>query len=174
MASKNNHFVYWDSCIFLAWINNEPSRASIIQGMWDDITKNKDGKIVTSAISIVEVSHVKQEKLSKSLNPRINKQIDDMWNDPYIVIVEANTPIMNMAKGLMREVIPKGWSLKGYDAVHLATAKFVEQNGIIIQEFDTYDDKLFKYSSIINITVQEPHYVPQSEQLGLFNDNVDE
>lgn len=56
----------------------------------------------------------------------------------------------------MREALSKGWSLKPYDAIHLATAARLR-----VARFHTYEEgKLDKYGLLIGCTVQKP-FAPQ-------------
>lgn len=59
----------------------------------------------------------------------------------------------------MRSVIPRGFSLKPPDAIHLATAKVWE-----VDEFHTYDAKLFKFEAMMGFRIVYPH----TDQLPLF------
>jgi len=61
---KNNEsLIYWDSCIFLSYINDEPKRVNIIEDVWRNILNDKK-KVLTSTISIVEVAHGSERKNS--------------------------------------------------------------------------------------------------------------
>jgi predicted nucleic acid-binding protein len=51
----------------------------------------------------------------------------------------------------MRIGIPKGFSLKGQDAIHLATAKRLG-----VEAFHTYDGGLTKWGEVIGVPVAEP------------------
>jgi len=52
---------YWDACLFLAWINNEPERAAVVDSL---LTSARLGEIeiVTSVISVTEVALAATEK----------------------------------------------------------------------------------------------------------------
>ena len=44
-------FVYWDSCVFLSYINADPGRIDILDAILDDTHKsNGESKIVTSML----------------------------------------------------------------------------------------------------------------------------
>jgi len=34
-------FIYWDSCVFAAYISQEPGRANIIRAVWDSVAGNQ-------------------------------------------------------------------------------------------------------------------------------------
>lgn len=42
MSQTKFEYYYWDSSVFLAYLNNEPERATIIEQLIELITKNRD------------------------------------------------------------------------------------------------------------------------------------
>jgi predicted nucleic acid-binding protein len=165
MGSKGQYHVYWDSCVFLAYIKQEKGRADVIERLWEEIVNEKNGIIVTSTISIVEIAFgVDDAKGSILLTPEISQQIDDIWRDSSILLVETPAKVMYDARKLMRDAWQNQWSLKPYDAVHLATAMFVESSGRLISEFNTYDKPLEKYAPMTGILIKEPECDPKPKQ----------
>ena len=61
----------------------------------------------------------------------------------------------------MRDAIPHGWGLKPMDAIHLATAEWVNRRLFTVEEFHTYD-KLDKYGFMIGIRIKEPYILQPS------------
>lgn len=68
--------IYWDSCVFLAYINEEPGRVDTVDEILDEISDNKDDKIITSVESIVEASFGAVEKSQGVLDPDVESKID--------------------------------------------------------------------------------------------------
>lgn len=155
MKSENT-LIYWDSCLFLSYINNEPGRSNVIEDLWDKVESDK-GKVITSTIAIVEVACASYERKNSSLSPEIQSQINNIWSDPSISLVEVNQQIAELARQLIRDAIPNGWVLKSKDAVHLASALWIDRNISRVGEFCTYDAELTKYQSMIGINIKEPH-----------------
>lgn len=148
---KKRLYVYWDSCVFLSYIQDDASRITAIEGVWEEISKNKESKIITSSVSILEVAFAAYEKTGGILDAAIAEKLDRMWHDPSILLVEAAPFIMFRARDLMREAIAASrgeWSLKPLDAVHLATAQWTA-NSHPISEFHTYDTSLKKYANLL-------------------------
>lgn len=172
-TKKSQYFIYWDSCVFLSWLNEYDVRAPIIQGMWEEVTEKRKGKIITSALSIAEVAHIESEKTKRKRLKRIDEKIAEMWQDPNILVVEAPRYIMEIARELMRTNLQYGGGLRPNDAIHLATVKFMENNGMLIQEINTYDE-WDKYEPLLNVTICEPHYDPQYQQTAFFLGGDDE
>ena len=115
---------------------------------------SREGKcnIVTSTWSITEVAYGATEGNSRVLDPSVEEKIDALWLDRRaITLVEVHQILLRDARRLMREGIPKGWSLKPADATHLATAIYANAT-----HFHTYDQPLTRYSDLINIPVCEP------------------
>jgi predicted nucleic acid-binding protein len=159
MPDKKRLYIYWDSCVFLSYIQKDASRVMSIEGIWEEISKNKESKIITSSVSILEVAFAAYEKTGGILDAKVADRLDKMWRDPSILLVEAAPFIMYRARDLMRETIASSrgeWSLKPLDAVHLATAQWTA--GLHpISEFHTYDTALKKYANLLGgIPIVEP------------------
>lgn len=115
-------------------------------------------KLYTSTLSQVEVAFAASERRQQQLSPEVEEQISALWEDSESVVsVEYQEAIGMIAKDLIRDAITKGWSLKPLDAIHLATAQWLLDVGITVDEFHTYDDRLFKYKDIVDYPIHEPH-----------------
>jgi len=146
--------------VFLAYINGEKGR---VEHIIDLLNRADSGaiKIFTSTISIAEVAFGRAEQTGKALDPSIEAQIDALWAvESPITLVDFHVLIAKDARDLARDAIPKGWSLKAYDAVHLATA-----GRLAVDELHTYDDKWAKYGQDVAVIIQEP--VSSTPRLGL-------
>lgn len=150
----NPQLFYWDSCVFLSYIDAEPGRVDTIADLFDEIQRSKGAKkIVTSTASIVEVAYGSQEKLKRVLDPAVQQRIDNLWNDTSVLsFIEYHEGIGYMARALMREAISSGYSLKPLDAIHLASAQWLR-----VAEFYTYDEPLDKYSPLIKCKICRPY-----------------
>lgn len=81
MPGKPN-FVYWDSCVFLSYINADPERIDILEAFLDEIQKsNGERRIVTSILTKVEVAWTVTEHRRQALSPIVEQTIDNLWND---------------------------------------------------------------------------------------------
>jgi predicted nucleic acid-binding protein len=148
--------IYWDSCVSLSYIDAVPDRIQVLDSLLDDCAKGLIS-LYTSDISRVEVAFAATEKEQRALDPETEGRIDSLWNDPKIfTMVEFHGGIAKEARALMRDAITRGWSLKPLDAVHLATAQWLSKTGLAIDEFHTYDTRLFRYGNIAGFKVIEP------------------
>jgi predicted nucleic acid-binding protein len=134
--------VYWDSCVPLSYVNEIPERVQHISPMLKQ--SGKDFQIVTSVLSIVEVAFASIEQNNKALDPEQEERIATLWRPGSpIVMVEFYEVLAYKAQALMRAALPRGWSLRGMDALHLATADRLK-----VSAFHTYDERLDKFSEI--------------------------
>ena len=148
---------YWDSDVFLSYVNEYPDRITTVETLLENSARG-DITIYTSTITQVEVAFAASEQKRQALDPKVVQKIDSLWSDPNVVIsVEYHGRIGQTARDLMRHAVTRGWSLKPLDAIHLATAQWLSSLGIEIDEFHTYDTRLFKYVPIVDFNVCEPH-----------------
>lgn len=133
--------VYWDSCVFLSYLEKTPSRIGTLDAVVEE-ARQKHILIVTSTLSIAEVAYAAQERTAGSPNPAILDLIDGLWNDPTVVLVlEFNRVIAEQARDIVRRGLFERRSLKAADAVHLATA--VNRG---VSDFHTYDGNLLGWN----------------------------
>jgi len=156
MPPNSRKILYWDSCVWLSYINAIPDRLPIIDALLAESASEK-GKIMiyTSVISQVEVAFGIVEQTKKILDPQIESEIDELWADrDTLKLLEFHELIGLQARNFMRLGVSRGWQLKPIDAIHLATAKSIPTS-----EFNTYDTDLIKYSSDLGFPVTEPHTI---------------
>lgn len=148
-------FLYWDTTVFLYYLNDNPDRIPTLQAILDNVSTDKQHLIVTSTITKVEVAWVAHEKLNRVLSTDEEARIDALWDDSSVVeFVEFYDDIAILARDIMRAGMIKGWKLRANDAIHLASAQSVQ-----CYEVNTYDDKWKKYEELIGITIKEPSVI---------------
>lgn len=149
----DSRLLYWDANVILSYFNGDDGRLATLDAILADISRNKNGKIVTSVLSKVEVTWVSNEKLSRVLDKKEEERIDSFWNDASVIeVVDLNDEIAYIARSLLRNAMQRRWtSLKPNDAIHLATAEWVGSS-----EFNTYDKDLFRYDKHIGIEIRTP------------------
>lgn len=152
----NARRVYWDSSVFIAYINDEKDRASTIEAILEE---NNQGttEIFTSQMSIVEVMYVKTEE-RKLPNAETEAKIEAVLRAARLI--DVHELISRHARRIMLEPLttdadPNGWRVKAKDAVHLATAKFlVDVAGL--GEVHCYDGRWDRYSAQIGCKIGRP------------------
>src|SRR2546422_5294104 len=117
---------YWDSCVFLSYINGVPDRLPTLDALFDESADpENDREIVTSAFTIAEVAFALHEKEQKALDAETERKIDALWSDRYAVkLIDFHEGIARDARTLIRGAVASGITgLKPGDAVHLASAR---------------------------------------------------
>lgn len=155
--SSNPTYLYWDASVFIAWLQNEPNRADKIKQHLDEFPQ--DGlMLVASAVSIVEVAFTAQERVSEAnISPQNVALIEGVWQDPRILLVEASAPILRSARNLIRSFKANHVKLTPLDAIHLATALWVDKYIHPIEAVETFDRRWIDHQALIGLRVQEPH-----------------
>ena len=160
---NDGKIVYWDACVFLSYINGMVDRMPILDAILEN-SANDDGgiKIYATALARVEVAFGAAEKEGKALDPEVERQIDDLWADPEaIVTVDYHDGIGAMARQLIRQSLTKGWSLKPVDAIHLATARWLEEVTGREVEFHTYSKDLPRFAALTGYRICQPYVAQQ-------------
>jgi predicted nucleic acid-binding protein len=141
---------YWDSCVFLAYISNEPSRANVIETMLEECRKGSI-QISTSMLTVGEVAYASYEKAKQSIDVDAEAKIDSLWKPATrIQLLEVTELVIREARALLRTGLSEGLMPKLPDAIHLASAKRVG-----VDEVHTYD-KLQKYADLAHVIIKEP------------------
>jgi predicted nucleic acid-binding protein len=143
---------YWDTCVFLSYINGDVNRLPDIRALLESANKRAI-EIVTSVFTIAEVAFASSEKQAGALDPEIEQRIAELWAPASPVgMVEFYPLIANRARNLIREGLTRGWSVKPPDAIHLATAQAVGASIL-----HTYNLKDFaKWAPVVGYTIEEP------------------
>lgn len=149
---------YWDSCVFLSYINGVPDRLPTLDALLDESADpDNEREIVTSAFTIAEVAFALHEKAQKALDSEAERNIDALWSDRYAVrLIEFHEGIARDARTLIRGAVGVGLSLKPGDAVHLASGR-----ALGCAEFHTFSKDLPKFAELTGLAIMEP-YVAQA------------
>lgn len=145
--------------MFLSYINGIPKRLPDIDALLDE-AREKRIEILTSSISITEVSYSAMEQTGAPLDWTVDEAIDKLWQPPSPVqVVEFYRSIAYRAKGLVRLGMAESRKLKPMDAIHLATAL---QTGA--EELNTYDRDLLRWDKhVAELSITNP--IPTMPQL---------
>ncbi|HUC58889.1 MAG TPA: PIN domain-containing protein [Streptosporangiaceae bacterium] len=136
--------------MFLAWVKDEPGRANHIEVLMDEASAGQL-EIITSVLSITEVSLAASAKDPAALDAEVLRKIDALWQPPSPVkLAEFYRLVAADARDLMRKAAELQRSLKPPDAIHLSTAARTQCDEIL-----SYDD-LSAFAPLVNIPVREP------------------
>ncbi len=152
--------VYWDSCVWLGVLNDEPDKVDSARWLIERAERG-EVEIWTSTITLAEVYKVRQ---SGDADPEADKKLDDFLSQPYIVHVQVDWDIAMEARRLLRAKLPG--LKKPNDAIHLACAVWYD-----IETFHTFDrDDLLPLTGLVkcrngkSITVCKPPDRPPPQE----------
>jgi hypothetical protein len=168
MPSNPREYSYWDSGVILDYLQANPERIHILDVLIDNITNGKYPPIITSTLAQTEVAFFDEEGFNHKPNLAIENVINIFWaNSKLVKLVEVNSAITLLARSLIRQSLalnqPNIRVLKSADAIHLASAQWLLKEGVIVQEFFTYDDKMLKSANalykvgILSFEAHEPY-----------------
>ena len=145
--------LYWDTCVFLAYINGEVDRLPIIDGLLAEAQVAKV-HIVTSVLTIAEVTFAAQELENHELAPEVVDQIESILNDRSVVtLVDVTPAVARRARELQRNGKFSGRSIRPMDALHLATAVTLSPAPV---EIHTYDTGWPRWADVLGLPIVEP------------------
>jgi predicted nucleic acid-binding protein len=150
-------YIYWDSCVFLSYVSAIAERIEVLDALLDQIQHDRRRKLITSSISIAEVAFASGHGRPERRPSHIEDRIDELWDASFVELVEVNRPILYRARTLMRDGLDQGLRLKPYDAVHLATASWINANIGPVDEIHTYDGDFRAFEKLIGIRIVEPY-----------------
>jgi predicted nucleic acid-binding protein len=128
-----NPLYYWDTCLFLAWLNDEERKAGEMDGVREVIARHKrrEVRLVTSVLTRVEV-----------LQARIPAGVGTSFTDllKRMTQLGIDTKVASLAHDLREHYVINaatygGKTLSTPDAIHLATAIHYR-----VDEFHTFDN----------------------------------
>ena len=164
MTSDTPKPIYWDSNCFLAYVNAETDRVDVLAALLASSARG-DVELYSSTVSQTEVAFSDSERRRRTLDPETERRIDDLMRNPRIVtLVDFNDSIGRTARSMTRDAVARGWSLKPLDAIHLATARWLRGANGGVEEFHTYDNRLFRYADICGFPILEP-YIERPDSL---------
>ena len=154
MLRPGRRRIYWDSCVWLRYINETPEDKGVLDILLrDSAMRTGDIALITSTIALTEVAYGAAEQNHQALDADVEQKIDSLWADQRAVtLVEFYPAIALQARGLIRISIERGWSLRPFDAIHLATAQRLE-----VTEFHTYDQRLLRYTTDLGFPITAPY-----------------
>jgi predicted nucleic acid-binding protein len=147
------NYIYCDANVFLAYLNAEAGRVDTIDQLFEEIQNDSQRKIITSVVSITEVSHIAEERQRNKPDKKVYDALESLWGDPSLIeFVDFNELVARQARDLIRKAISLKYALRTNDAIHLVSAKYVG-----VSECFTYDKKLNKFGNILAYDIREPY-----------------
>ena len=134
MTGASNPTYYWDTCLFLAWLNDEQRKTGEMDGIREIIARHKrrEVKLVTSVLTQVEVLRSKMPVGVETSFTGLLKRMSRLSMD--IKIASLAHDLRNHYASVVAAT--GGKTLSTPDAIHLATAIHYR-----VDEFHTFDEK---------------------------------
>lgn len=125
---------YWDTCLFLAWINDETRKSGEMDGVREVVERavRREVKLMTSVLTAVEVLSSKLPVGFETLFSGFMKRVDRVNVDSKVAALAHDLRDYYSS----RPTEFGGKTLSVPDAMHLATAIFYR-----VDEFHTFDEK---------------------------------
>lgn len=119
----------WDTCIFLAWLQEEKHEVGVMEGIEEVVRKihNNEVTLITSQITNIEV-------LESRLDSDARRKWKDVFNRRNCVMVDVNPRISEKSHFIRDYYDQKGIKLSTQDCIQLATAIIYKAD-----EFHTLD-----------------------------------
>ena len=136
--------------------DQEPART--VASLLDDGDRGRVN-LVTSTLTIIEVWKAKRELDKDTLDPEVEKTINNLWHPDSspIQLVDCSELIVREAQVMLRKGIARGWTkTKGFDAVHLVTAAREK-----VDEFFTSEHAMYKWGEVLGLPVCPAHRDPE-------------
>lgn len=121
--------VYWDACIFLAWLKNEPCEPGVMEGIEATVQQVHDNEAIlfTSIMTQTEV-------LDSTLPKEAQTKFGNLFKRRNVTWVNHDPPVGKLSHDIRDYYNRKGIKLTSADTVHLASAILYEAD-----EFHTLD-----------------------------------
>lgn len=127
--------IYWDSCTFLAWLQEDPGQVDLARGTLERAQAGEVG-LITSTLTLTEVLWMKgAPKLPEEKAVKLRQ----FFRRSYIRLHNVTRGVAEGAQDLV-------WnhSIKPKDAIHVATALELG-----VPTLETFDDDLLKKTGLI-------------------------
>ena len=129
MPTGRDYIVYWDTCIFLAWMNDEKRPVGDMEGLGKiaQMVERAEVILITSTLTRAEI-------LQSKTSTDAMKKYDLLLRRSNVVPHNVDLPIAKLTSELMDFYLDSDFELLTPDAIHLATA--LHYNA---KEFQTFD-----------------------------------
>lgn len=128
MPGLKQHVSYWDSCIPIAWLQNEVNAygSEGIDGIAEQIARfeRQQSHLATSVLTLTEM-------LQSKIPPEVREKFETLFNRRNFHLVDVNRRIATLASEIrdFYQNVGDGYrTVSTPDAIHLATAIYFECN----------------------------------------------
>ena len=129
LSPRNKMVIYWDTCVFLAWIKNEIRNPGEMDGVVEIVRSvwREEVVLITSTLTRAEILYSKVDKSAI-------EKYSNLMRRPNVLALDLDVPISELTSEIRDFYIATDFELLTPDAIHLATA--IQYNA---DEFQTFD-----------------------------------
>ncbi|PKB72507.1 MAG: hypothetical protein BZY75_06620 [SAR202 cluster bacterium Io17-Chloro-G7] len=104
MLRPGRRRIYWDSCVWLRYINESLEDKEVLDTLLRDSSmRYGDIHLITSVIAQTEVAFAAAEQNNQTLDADVEQKIDSLWKDRRAITLVKYFPALALeARGLIR------------------------------------------------------------------------
>ena len=118
---KGKEKIYWDACIFLAWLQDEPGDPGVMEGIEEAVrqVQNNEAILITSIMTQTEVLESKMPKEAQLKFENLFKRRNVLW-------INHDTRVGKLSHDIRDHYDQQSIKISSADSVHLASAILYE------------------------------------------------
>ena len=143
----------WCSCVIINYLTGEPRSKDACDGIVEDAARG-NAEIWVSALALAEVAHLGASDPSDA-----EAIISAFFSEAYVKVIQLDRQVALVARQLIRAAHQQGLSIRGADAVHVASAIHHK-----VPVFESTDRPLLRnlgrldYPGLGTLVAREPAY----------------
>lgn len=109
--------IYWDACIFLAWLKDEPNDPGVMEGIEESVRQvhHNEAVLITSVMTQTEV-------LESKMPREAQLQFENLFKRRNVVWINHDTRVGKLSHEIRDYYSQRSVNLSSADCVHLASA----------------------------------------------------
>jgi len=127
--SIGKKIICWDSCVFLAWLQDEKTEIGVMEGIEEVVRGINAGEVILLASQMTNI-----EVLQTRLTPKAQKKWKEIFNRKNCQIMDINPRVSEKAYFIRDYYDQKDFKISTPDSIQLATAVIYNA-----EEFHTLD-----------------------------------
>lgn len=145
--------IYWDANCFIAYIHKEPAHFATVEALLHEANSIKTIQIVTSVLSIMEVTFTEMERKSRPLSLTEQATLDRFWSgSDGILLVDFNEAVGRHARDIRRDDLTShAIKTQTADLIHMATARYMD-----VDQVHSTDPDVLRYNGRYGLSVTTP------------------
>jgi len=118
---RDRDIIYWDACIFLAWLQNDQLDPGVMEGIEETakLVANNQAILVTSIMTRTEVLDSRMPKVAQD-------KFDNLFKRRNVEWINHDERVSKLSHDIRDHYDQRGVKLSSADSVHLASAIIYE------------------------------------------------